>query len=183
MRGKPQFVTDRRDHLAGADKATFSPCRNHRYMLSRRWGHGPTLCWVMLNPSTADAFRVDQTLTKCIGFTKRAGQFGGLVVVNLYSLRSTDPKALWTRSEADRIGPLGDQFIQSQAAGRSNVIAAWGAHGARNGRGDQVAAMLADAGVTLHCLGVTKDGQPKHPLYLDGDTPFQSYRVREVAGV
>ncbi|HWT45432.1 MAG TPA: DUF1643 domain-containing protein, partial [Vicinamibacterales bacterium] len=65
----------------------------------------------------------------------------------------------------------------------NHVIAAWGAHGARNGRGNQVAAMLADAGVTLHCLGVTNNGQPKHPLYLDGDTPFQAYRVREVAGV
>lgn len=178
MRGKPWFVTDRHPHTAGIDKAAFSPCRNYRYMLTRRWGHGPTLCWVMLNPSTADAFRADNTLTKCIGFTKRAGRFGGLTIVNLYSLRSTDPKALWTHK--DPIGPLGDQFITEQAAGRSHVIAAWGTHGARNGRGDQVAHMLADAGVTLHCLGTTKDGHPKHPLYVPGDTPFQTYRVREV---
>lgn len=183
MRGSPQFVTDRHEHLAGVDKATFSPCRNYRYMLSRRWGHGPTLCWVMLNPSTADAFRTDQTLAKCIGFTKRAGQFGGLVIVNIYSLRSTDPKALWTRKEAERVGPLGDEFIQSQTAGRDHVIAAWGTHGARNGRGDRVTAMLANAGVTLLCLGVTNNGQPRHPLYVPGDTPFQTYRVREVCGV
>lgn len=181
MRGKPWFTTDRRDHLAGADKATFSPCREYRYMLSRRWGHGPTLCWVMLNPSTADAFREDNTSRKITGFTKRAGNFGGLVIVNLFSLRSTDPRVL--KTHPDPIGPLGDQFIQSQASGRGHVIAAWGAHGARDGRGDQVAAMLADAGVTLHCLGVTRDGQPKHPLYLDGDTPFQTYQVREVCGV
>lgn len=181
MRGSPWFVTDRRDHLTGVDKATFSPCRNYRYMLSRRWGHGPTLCWVMLNPSTASAFAEDATSRRVRDFTSRLGSYGGFVIVNLYSLRSTDPKALWTRSEADRIGPLGDQFIQSQAAGRGHVIAAWGAHGARNDRGDQIAAMLADAGVTLHCLGVTNNGQPRHPLYLDGDTPFQRYRVREVA--
>lgn len=182
MRGSPWFVTDRRDHLAGVDRATFSPCRNYRYMLSRRWGHGPTLCWVMLNPSVASAFDDDPTIGRCRSFSQRAG-YAGLVVVNLYSLRSTDPKALWTRKEAERIGPLGDKFITEQAGGRNHVIAAWGTHGARNGRGDQVAAMLTDAGVTLHCLGVTKDGQPKHPLYLDGDTPFQGYRMREVAGV
>lgn len=183
MRGSPWLVTNRHDHENGVDKATFSPCRNYRYMLTRRWGRGPTLCWVMLNPSTADAFRTDNTLAKCIGFTKRAGNYGGAVIVNLYSLRSTDPKALWTCGEAERIGPLGDQFITEQAGGRNHAIVAWGTHGARNGRGDQVAAMLANAGVTLHCLGVTKDGQPKHPLYVPGDTAFQEYRVREVAGV
>ena len=177
MRGSPWFVTDRHDHENGVDKAAFSPCRNYRYMLTRRWGYGPTLCWVMLNPSTGSAFTDDNTLRRCRTFSQRAG-YSGLVVVNIYSLRSTDPAALW--SHDDPIGRLGDQFIAEQAGSRTNVIAAWGAHGARNGRGNQVAAMLTDAGVTLHCLGVTKDGHPKHPLYLADDTPFQPYQVREV---
>lgn len=179
MRGSPWYVTDRHPHPAGVDKAAFSPCRNYRYMLTRRWGHGPTVCWIMLNPSTASAFEDDNTSRRVKTFTQRLGNYGGYVIVNLYSLRSTDPKALWTRNEAERIGPLGDQFIAEQASGRANVIVAWGAHGARNGRGNQVAHMLTDAGVTLHCLGTTKDGHPKHPLYVPGDTAFQPYQVRE----
>lgn len=179
MRGSPQFVTDRHEHLAGADKAAFSPCRNYRYGLFRRWGSGPTVCWIMLNPSTADAFTEDNTSRQVINFSKRLGNIGGLVVVNLYSLRSTKPDALWTHK--DPIGPLGDQFIHEQAGGRTSVIVAWGEHGARNGRGDQVADQLAAAGVTLHCLGTVKNGQPRHPLYVPADTPFQPYRVRAVA--
>lgn len=171
----PGFVTDRHDHLAGVDRAAFSPDGDYRYALFRRWGSGPTICWLMLNPSTADAFRSDRTLTKCIGFTQRAGDYGGLVIVNLYALRSTDPAKLWTHK--DPIGPLGEQFIQSQAAGRTSVIAAWGTDGARNGRGHAVADMLAEAGVTLLCLGTNRDGTPKHPLYLRGDTSLVPYRV------
>ena len=183
MRGSPWFVTDRHEHLAGVDKAAFSPCRNYRYMLTRRWASGPTACWIMLNPSTANASQEDATSRRVKSFTRSLEGFGGLTIVNLYSLRSTDPKVLWTRKEPERIGPLGDQFIREQAAGRTYVIAAWGTHGARNGRGHQVAKELLAAGVTLHCLSVTKDGSPKHPLYVPGDTPFQPYRVREVCGV
>lgn len=177
MRGDPWFVTDRHDHTAGVDKAAFSPCRNYRYMLSRRWASGPTACWIMLNPSTADAFREDATSRRVKSFTRNLEGFGGLTIVNLYSLRSTDPKVLWTRKEPERIGPLGDQFIREQAAGRTYVIAAWGTHGARNGRGQRVAEELLAAGVTLHCLGTCANGQPKHPLYLDGDTQLEPYRV------
>lgn len=181
MRGNPWFVTDRHDHTAGVDKAAFSPCRNYRYMLTRRWASGPTVCWIMLNPSTADAFREDNTSRRVTAFTRRFEGFGALVIVNLYSLRSTKPDALWTHTAP--IGPLGDQFITEQATGRTYVIAAWGTHGARNGRGQRVAEELLAAGVTLHCLGVTNNGQPRHPLYVPGDTLFQPYRVREVSHV
>ena len=170
----PEFVTDRHNHTAGADKATFSPDGDYRYALFRRWGHGPTICWLMLNPSTASAFADDPTIRRCRNFSQRAG-YSGLVVVNLYSLRSTKPGALWTHDNP--IGPLGDQFIKTQAAGRANVIAAWGTHGTRNGRGQHVAGLLTDAGVRLHCLGTNSDGSPKHPLFVHGDTPLVPYRV------
>lgn len=173
------FVSERHDHTAGADKAAFSPDGSYRYFLSRRWAPGPSICWVMLNPSTADAFRADNTIKRCIHFSRRAG-YGALAVVNLYSLRSTNPDALWTHP--DPIGPLGDQFLREQAGGRTSVITAWGTLGvgtpaAPNNRGPQVADMLADAGVSLLCLGTTANGQPKHPLYIHGDTPLEPYRV------
>lgn len=174
----PGFVTDRHEHLAGVDRAAFSPDGTYRYALFRRWGSGPTLCWVMLNPSTANAFREDNTSRRVAAFTRRLGSYGGLVIVNLYALRSTDPRKLWTHPNP--IGPLGDQFLHSQAGGHTSVIAAWGSHGARNGRGQAVADTLTEAGVTLHCLGVTDNGQPRHPLYIPANTPFQPYQAREM---
>src|SRR5262245_5189089 len=31
-------------------RADISPCTRYRWTLSRVWGDGPQLCWVMLNP-------------------------------------------------------------------------------------------------------------------------------------
>lgn len=165
---------DRRRHMLGEDTALFSADRAYRYVLTRTWGDGQPVVWIMLNPSTADAFSEDPTSRRCRDFTRRlAPDAGGLVIVNLYSLRATDPAELWTHP--DPVGPAGDYYLGSRAISGRLVIAAWGTHGARHGRGAQVAAELTAAGVKLWCLGVTKNGHPKHPLYLAGDTSLVPY--------
>ena len=53
------------DGLLGAATADFSEDLVYRYRLSRVWDAGlPLLGWLMLNPSTADAFRVDPTVNR-----------------------------------------------------------------------------------------------------------------------
>lgn len=165
---------DRHVHALGTDTASFSGDRDYRYALTRMWGDAPPVVWVMLNPSTAGAFEDDATIRRCIGFTRRiAPEAGGLTVVNLYSLRSTDPAELWTHP--DPVGPAGNYYLGSRAIGARLVIAAWGMHGARNGRGPQVAAELTAAGVKLMCLGTTAAGHPRHPLYLNSNTGLEPY--------
>jgi hypothetical protein len=44
------------------------------------------------------------------------------------------------------------------------ILCAWGTHGSLLERSTTVRAMLAD--YPLHCLGVTRAGEPAHPLYL-----------------
>ena len=169
----PGFVVDQRTHALGTDLATFSPDRVYRYLLTRTWGAGPTAAWIMLNPSTADAFADDPTIRRCVAFSRREG-CGSLIVTNLYSLRATDPAALL--DHPDPVGPLGDQYLTAPARLHAGlVIAAWGTGGASGGRGSSAAALLRDIGVQLHCLGTTKDGHPKHPLYVRGDTPIERY--------
>jgi len=142
--------------------AILSPCRRYRYVLTRIWSDAPPVCWIGVNPSTADANVDDPTIRKMCGFA-RAWSAGGIVVCNLFALRSTDPKALYA-DPADAIGPQNDDYIAEATKGR-RVIAAWGVHGKLAGRGKAVMRMLADAGVALECLRVTKDGHPYHPLY------------------
>lgn len=77
-------------------RAVFSDDRAYRYLLTRDWGEGPRATFVLLNPSTADEFVNDPTISKCIRFAKRWG-LGGLNFVNVYALRSTDPKGLLGR--------------------------------------------------------------------------------------
>jgi hypothetical protein len=165
------LVIDRMESLLGeAGTAMFSPCRTYRYALTRRWDSDrPAAVFVMLNPSTADAFTVDSTVRRCIGFAQRWGM-GGLVVLNAFALRSTDPHTLY--AHPDPVGPANDAVIAEYASrhGDGWAIVAWGQHGTYRGRDKQVTGILSDADAQTVCLGVTKDGHPRHPLYVRGDT-------------
>lgn len=149
--------------------AVLSDCGMYRYHLLRRWGPGKACVFAMLNPSTADATVDDPTIRRCIGFAKREG-CDALVVVNAYGLRATDPKLLWTAS--DPVGPLNDRFVRLalDCAHRDDapIIAAWGAHA----RPDRVLQMSRLTQVRWSCLGITKSGAPRHPLYVRADAPL-----------
>jgi hypothetical protein len=141
--------------------AVISPCGLYRYSLRRALDmHGMRqILWVMLNPSTADATQDDPTIRRCIGFSKAWG-FAELAVVNLYALRSTDPKALWSAS--DPIGPDNDDHIRKLAECSDMTVCAWGQPGPVKERALHVRGLLPEA----HCLKLNKDGSPGHPLYL-----------------
>lgn len=138
----------------------------YRYDLTRVWDELlPVMVWIMLNPSDADHLKNDPTILACIDFAKRNG-FGGIVVVNLFAMRSPHPKVM--KAHASPVGPLNDIFLQRHfvdaAADNGMVVAAWGTGGDHLDRARQVRDMLDKWGLTLHCFGVTKDGHPKHPL-------------------
>lgn len=157
-------VTDESLGEWGEATATFSEDRVHRFLLTRTWDEVlPRVNFVMLNPSTADAFQLDPTNRRCVGFAREWG-FGGVVTTNIFAFRSTDPKGL--RTATDPIGAENDAFIVDAAQSCDVVIAAWGTHGALGGRGDEVRELLRGAGVPLSVLRVTAGGHPSHPLYL-----------------
>lgn len=174
-----QLLTTRAPSLTDDASATFSPCRTYRYELTRDWHAGPTrVTWIMCNPSTADAFTDDPTIRRCIGFTRTWDSgYGGLRVLNLFGLRSTNPARLYEHH--DPVGPDNDAVIRAFIANVDGpVVAAWGAHGQHLGRGAAVAAMFADARVPLLCLGVTRLKQPRHPLYLAADSELADFPTR-----
>lgn len=141
----------------------------YRYLLDRAWprsaGRGRVV-WLMLNPSSADEERDDPTIRRCAGFSRRADA-AGLTVVNLYGLRSVHPAQLWTHP--DPVGPDNDAtlitVLSAAAAHRWPVICAWGTC-ARSARVRAVVDLARAAGVSLLALGLTKDGHPRHPLYV-----------------
>ena len=161
--------------LDGLSGAAFSADRMHRYVLTRTWDTGcPAMTWIMLNPSTADAMKDDPTIRRCVRFAQRE-DYGGISVVNLFALRTTDPRVL--ARDGDPLGLSNDLFIDMHARPGSLVVAAWGAHGTLCGRAADVSYRLTAAGVTLKCLGVTKDGHPRHPLYARSDAPLVPWQV------
>ncbi len=161
--------------LSGAEStADISPCGLYRYSLTRRWADGATALFVMLNPSTADASKDDPTIRRCISFAKREG-CGALEVVNLYSFRATDPKDL-TRTVHSPNGVASNGAILSAAARASIVIAAWGGWipKAWDVRPREVIHMIDRP---AYALGVTSNGQPRHPLYVRADAPLRLYEA------
>ena len=146
--------------------AKFSECEDYRYTLGRRWeAGGKRVCFCLLNPSTADATKLDPTLTRCHRYAVRWG-FCAMDVTNIFGLRSTDPKGL--KLVDDPIGIDNDRHIARLAKQADLVIVGWGTHGAMNDRHSEVLDVLNKVCVP-HCLQITKHGFPKHPLYLKAD--------------
>lgn len=151
-------------------RALISPCGKYRYTLWRSWApiahNSRTMCFFMLNPSTADAEIDDQTIRKCIHYAKREG-FQHLMVVNLYAFRSTDPSALWTMGANDARGPDNITHVLDALMNCEQVVVAWG-----NPGGNKLPVWLDGLDFPVWCLGTNKDGSPKHPCYLANDTPL-----------
>lgn len=158
--------------------AIFSADRRHRYTLMREWEGGQgTVNFVMLNPSTADETKNDATIRRCIGYAKKWG-YARLVVTNIFAFRSTDPKCLYP-DPWSAIGDQDDAYIISEAGKAQRVVCAWGSHGSLIERGKVVRLLLTGAGTPLHCLGMTANGQPKHPLRLHSNLePVELERLR-----
>ena len=150
--------------------AELSPDGCYRYALLRSWSPGPRMLWVLANPSTADASADDPTLRRCVRFA-RDHRCGGLVVVNLWAWRATHPRDL--ARVADPVGPDNDGWIVRTARQADGpVVLGWGVQPAQ----DRVAWVLGLLGErpTL-CLGVSRDGHPRHPLYVRAGTRFRPW--------
>ena len=159
--------------------AVISRCGNYRYSLTRKWGAGERkVAWLMLNPSTADAWTDDATIRKCIGFSMRWG-FHQLEVVNLFALRSSDPKSL--RYTKDPFGPDNMRYVLGATCESEFVVCAWGCESElrtlrRMGRDPfRLISESFAAKLTFQCLGRSKSGNPYHPLMLPYSTPLQSF--------
>ncbi len=145
--------------------AVFSNCEKYRYRLWRVWDTTkPKICFVMLNPSTADENQLDPTVSRCKKRAEMLG-YGGFEVVNIFALRSTDPKGLYELFNPegnDNNAAIYDAVQESEIA-----ICAWGTHGKLEKRGASICSLLrCFFPKKIHYLKLNADGSPAHPLYL-----------------
>ena len=145
----------------------------YRYSLTREWSGLRRMAWIMLNASKADANIDDPTIRRCIGFSNSWG-YGGIIVVNLFAYRATDPKELLKVD--DPIGSDNDYYIRQAVINAELIVAAWGAHRMAELRGAEVKLLVRLETIEiLRCLGKTKSGAPKHPLYIPSDTRLEKF--------
>lgn len=161
------------------DSAVFDDSERHRFLLTRELGGARTLLTIGLNPSTATAEKSDHTIRREIGLARSLG-FGRLVKVNLFSLRSTDPRGLldddsFSGIAHDQIKARYANFetIRHRARTADAVVCCWGVQRSPRAlrerveaRARDVEAMLRGEGIELHALAFTADGVPRHPLFL-----------------
>lgn len=155
--------------------AIFSRCETYRYVLWRRWSSIlPLLVIVGLNPSTADHTVDDNTIKKLIRMAK-LNNFGGIMMVNLFAYRSTDPKGMLEAD--DPVGPHNMFYLGSVFHNAHTILCAWGKDGVHKGQDEDIMLMLDHVGerTKVCCLGINKNGTPKHPLYQPDNTVFQEY--------
>ena len=162
--------------------AKLSDCGKYRYELIREWstsGFAPEgakkeqVVFCLLNPSTADSVEDDPTIRRCVSFAQGWG-YSCLVVVNLFAFRATDPSELLKCP--DPVGKRNDEYILKNAKEAALFVAGWGTKGVMLNRDNFVLDMLRSSRVAVHMLGQNRDGTPKHPLYLRGETVPGPYR-------
>lgn len=161
-------------------KAIISDCGTYRYRLSRTWDKaGKKVVFLMLNPSKADGKEDDPTIRRCINFAKAWG-YGGIIVVNIFAYRETDPDILNKVGKKEGvdyvIGPENNDYIRKACKGRKVVIA-WGIRGWTLWQHERVVNMLREMKVKMYYLRLSSLWFiPCHPLYLPKKLKPKRYR-------
>ncbi len=156
--------------------ATFSDCGRYRYKLWRTWSDKPLLTFIMLNPSTSDEIKNDPTVERCERRARQNG-YGGIVVLNLMAYRATDPRELAPLPAKERFGPENAEHLVNAVQSGGTIICGWGAHG-HLGPVAWLTTQAERAETPLWCLGTTKDGHPRHPLYVPYSKPLEWFAGR-----
>ena len=144
--------------------ASYSACEGYRYALTRTWAkQNRRLLFVMLNPSKATELANDPTVERCERRARALG-YGAFRVCNIFAWRETDPASL--KKATAPVGPRNDAALVEAAAWADDILCAWGVHGSHLARDSVVIGILTRSGKPLLSLGVTKDGHPRHPLYV-----------------
>lgn len=158
-------------NLQISKSAFISECGKYRFRLARYWdARLPQITFIMLNPSTADSERDDPTIRRLIAYAQKWG-YGGFEVVNLYALRATDPKELLSSSEPTG-GMENVYWIKNSIENASKVVCAWGNWPTVEKLLKKFPDYRPLEGIpvdSFYYLELSKDGVPKHPLYLKSD--------------
>jgi hypothetical protein len=159
--------------------AILSECGTYRYQLERRIENAPLprcVAYIGVNPSTADATLDDATVRKWRGFTTR---YGGshFVVGNLFAFRATDVRQL--AAARDPVGPENDKHLGLIIEHADVVVPCWGPRTkvprALRYRFDEVEGLLRESGKPIKTFGLSKHGDPLHPLMLAYSTPLADW--------
>ena len=148
-------------------EAIFNDERTHRFLWKQVWNKDkPLACVIMLNPCMADTLITDTTTFLVVNHIASLEKYGGVEIVNLYSMLTNKLDFRWNSDEM-----LNDQendtYIKKSAEAGEIIILGWGTGAAANqrvaSRIEAVMDLLKDYVGKMHIIS---DGNRKgiHPL-------------------
>ncbi len=174
-----------------SSEVLFSPCGLYRWWLTRELSNNKNeILFVGLNPSKASYSYEDPTLRRIISFCNSWG-YGALKVVNLFARISCSPNLL--SSCTDPIGRENDKHLRKCASHWSlnpfcDLWFAWGSKGILYDRDLAVISLFKDHFAKRKrlfpsskgplALGLTKYGQPLHPLYIPKNESLKPFILK-----
>lgn len=104
----------------------FNDTKTHRYLCKRVWDKDkPCLGIIMLNPNLSNNIVNDLTTSLVINNVARLGEYGGVHILNLYSML-TNKLDFIHNTDAALNDKTNDDYIEKSAQECSKVILAWG---------------------------------------------------------
>ena len=151
-----------------------------RYALTKD-GSNPLLV-IGLNPSTANETKPDNTMKSVLRIASY-NNYDGFVMLNLYPLRSTCPAKLPEQSDTEiyenNIHVIKDILEKYP---ESDILLAYGNNIIQKKYlrqyAEEIIKMLREMGRNILCIGVTKCGMPKHPLYASSNSALKPYPIK-----
>ena len=145
--------------------AVYSNCERYRYSLSRTHLKAKrSLLFILLNPSTATELINDPTVSRCQRRAELLG-FEAFTICNLFAFRTKNPNTL--KSYPKPVGPENITMIKENIILADQVLCAWGNNGTHLNQAQNILSIIKTFGVRAYHLGLTKNNQPRHLLYID----------------
>ncbi len=170
-------------------ESSFSECGLYRWWLKRGISeNNKTLIFIGLNPSKASSTIDDPTLRRLLFFGSK-WNYGSIIVINIFAIISSSPSII--KKCSDPIGKENDPEIHKRILDWSrnpqcDLWLGWGNKGSWQRRNDQVMSLLREK--TLQraerypsslgplVIGVTKQGHPRHPLYISNEEELREFQ-------
>lgn len=158
--------------------------QKYRFLLGKQGKKMLVCCGV--NPSTARPDDLDPTMKRVESLAKNHG-YDGYVMINLYPLRETVPENL--PEERDQvISDVNMEIIKNlfrSFAGEIHIWAAWGTAVEKRAYLKECLQEIVSLAEVYDCkwyrMGdLTKDGHPRHPLYLSNDCKMELFKMKQL---
>ena len=166
----------------------FSKCKSYRWILKRELLSGKKcVVFIGLNPSKANSVNNDRTLVRIINFCKK-WNYKNIYVINLFGLISKSPYHL--SKSKDPVGKNNDLItLKVLEFWRTNINCdlwlGWGDKGSLNRRDFKVLKLIKNLSKMhsmknnypkrIYTMGVTRKGNPRHPLYMPSESFLRPY--------